>query len=647
MRTRSALVHIPSAQQTVIGESASPFQGFMDELLSRQSRSTTTMAGSAVWTSFPLVQAIAEGIWPIMLKISERSNTLLTTETRVDAVQADVNHLINVGLAVTFENAKAAADAFERDVLSQIEVALRRIESKEAQQPQKFWLMPVAQFFAKLIKRTQEYATESLRLYEEFVQHNDFAILEKDASDSLVVYYAQLTEELRGGAEQLQRLRASVREVQTNDLVDYEVIARFKSELEERRRVQRVLARILYRFHNYPVTAAKYVTWVIETGWIPTQLLLAAANLPDQDFIESHNYARAMLAVTRLSPAKLVARVLKRIEKRKVKLSQPDWALLTNLIIRTVPKVKALEPQIRMQTAMKLFLVITDKVSNLTPGDAEDAALMPMGDVDENSLVEKLDWKALDIEKFRAFLSTEEMSPVALATGITRMNKRLSQSAVREFLESGQATASAIERLVEAGLVQLDAKFIEEQPDLVPANQATQLFLGFLEARVHPFRAMVNLLQRMNRDEATPIFSKLENRPALMDLVVEVLSGKEFGVEDLKLVKAKIGVKLYTLFVLACHVSLRAETYKHPEEEEPGSVELPWAEQTSQEMGGLWGEVGLHKQLLISPAELPAILKKYTEDDVFLWLYEANPKRKRLHSAFCKDRARYRRQHEG
>jgi hypothetical protein len=102
--------------------SASNFGHFVELLQGRLSASGAALDGTPVgfWHAFPVEEAIANGLFMVILDLARKEGSPVETSEDVAAISRRVDVLVDAGLSVGFANVESAAAAFVRRVVDPV-----------------------------------------------------------------------------------------------------------------------------------------------------------------------------------------------------------------------------------------------------------------------------------------------------------------------------------------------------------------------------------------------------------------------------------------------------------------------------------------------------------------------------------------------
>ncbi len=412
---------------------STPFEEFIAGVYGRiQKPSRTSMQGAAQWGAFPLEQALAYGLWNVMIRIGEKIGAQLDSERVVlETVAPVVNRLVNAGLALSYGSIDHAAADFCKEVVAESEQELLRSSVQRQSRPQQTALLQnlvhvrVSAFFAKLIKKTQEKRKEIQELYQDL--HASLFVPESSVTWIKFVDYDKFDNAL-ALLDPLQKGDYSPRD---EAVIYRHLVGDLAKEL--RLSIDRidVYSILPIKLRGLPQEVKKaFSAGSIETNWVSTQVMLELLGITeDREHITHEEHRRAASIAMKLIPADLATRALERVERLR------HFAITGSLRSKLLKYMTdSLEEQLSLAWDKSLGMCFEPFV--LIPLDAmtldeEDAAALLTGHNQEllsgldlmapkdrdaylrKEIFDKVDWKAVDadelIRSFTDKLFPEEM----------------------------------------------------------------------------------------------------------------------------------------------------------------------------------------------------------------------------------------------
>lgn len=319
----------------------SPFALFY-QLIAERIQERRSQAGAVYWSTFPLQYALASGLWPVLIAIGKQFNKNLATADQVQQIAAKVNQFLAVSLYLIYKTPAEMAAAFQRDVLELIDTSLELGFRPGMQIPNEAWSAlksgnrvpfiqavtrqsapvdadahllfqaPVALFFFDLLSRAKKMERE---LRARFEKITDFNTLNSDN----FLYWSEIGDEHRRAEMFFELFDLSRildhRDIFGNDESSPRVripgiheLGKMIGLMESNVRLAKALPVRNPRFWEL----AQGISQSIDTGWVNTQMLLAAADLPDREFIEYTEFPVALKAFQQMELSEVVAKTLRR-----------------------------------------------------------------------------------------------------------------------------------------------------------------------------------------------------------------------------------------------------------------------------------------------------------------------------------------------
>ena len=675
--TSHALIHIPrssDADAALDDRYQTPFAKFMAALLSKSSPTKISMIGTAVWSDIPYDVIVGHGLWMILEqssgqsmeqdseKASKKRNVSLSTESNINELSHVVGHLINMGMMLVYKSHVHAANAFISDVIIPRMEQLRATSHKSPMSVAEQWRVPVAQFFAPLIKRAKEHRQEVLALAHAIIEQNILRTGENDGIRAgIPLVDADWINTLALHAATLS-IHVPVRELDHTLQVGALIYKDLRSALPRLHQTAlevSLFSKLKTLMSKLPVGTFKNFSSIC-AGFVPTQILLACLTSETNDYLDARNYAKAIQILNQSSDEEVTERTVARIISRMKPLSDVELALLTELVQQRIPSTRKLSPKMGLHEQQELFIYVRPEDVINSPELALEYATgravttsEPTGPRSaqrkadlKQRLASSIDWHSIDIEQFQRVLAEESLLPEQLADGIARMEKTVQETAVQKLLQSGYCSRAGIARLIQHRLVIPDQGFVIEFAHLVPSAHVRDAFVRELKGFVSYHVYLLHLALHMKPSDAVEIFECVEFRVEIIKLISEISSSPNTKNQHLADLKTLVGAELWTKLVLSCDIELRKVEYRHRRRPTKKCKTKPLARwQDSWKPEQAHGLYALAATLFVPPLEAKAILLRHSEASIFQWLHEGDPQRTRALTNYMRVRHTYYKSH--
>lgn len=582
------------------------------------------MAGAAIWSAFPIEQAVVDGVWPVMLKAAQKADARLYTEMQVEAFAPAIDRLLSAGIMLVYEEPEEAAAAFVREA---VDPSLREIRAGDVST--RPWMKPATRFFARLVRTALEYGAgmdAMFRRFEEEKRIIDHPVFDTYLDTSIVYTPGTIgfAADPRGNVS-----FATLRH-------DREMLVRKMAELAAFRKIPLLKREIPKDAYAQTVS--------LEEGWMNTQLLRAAGGLPDADFLESHEYPKCRKAFGRRGTDDLIRLVIERIERRGAHLTPADRDALRGVAFERCRYLSSWPAHLDTGSARCLSLLVTSRIAHMTPVEALETA---MGEetltdrklLDRSKVARNVPWKTLAPAEFSRILAARFLTRDEIIAGLRKAPKKRRQELVEALLRSDLADAALSALLARDGFVKIDAAFIAEFPHLVPSESVLEhlpMLLDHLD-----LDRRVGFVLRMEDAAAKDLFSRTDLRRRLFEeFILEVVTGIFVSDATYAALREKIGAANWVRFVLASEVTIREDAYAEVAEgkHDPKDPLLPRWERLLDEPSV---EADILCRKLALPRETVVTLAKRPEEDFLGWLLEADEGRDDRLRTFVEIRDRY------
>jgi hypothetical protein len=320
-----------------------PFQKFMDILLAEQPSKVTTTGGAAEWSGAPIEAIIAQGLWPIMLKVAEKQRMTLGTETNVlKHIAPKVEQMINIGIMLAYGSPEIAAEEFKKRVLCGI-----KIDNSKAKSFAEVVQMPVAKFFAQILKVIAPARESLLKNLKKTVERN-----------RAFAHCVYISEDLPlGSFPALSRIHTLAKKMDEHlphlgyHDSDYDELGSIGDALMAYQTGIALLKKLPVKFMDIHRSgtelSGKFIA--INSEWLYTQIVMAANQAPiDEGSISTEQYATMIRHFKTMSVEEILAAVFHRFEQRGVNRSvwnEAEQDILEATILLAIKKIKDYKPE--------------------------------------------------------------------------------------------------------------------------------------------------------------------------------------------------------------------------------------------------------------------------------------------------------------
>ncbi len=636
----------------------SPFRVFLQTLLAKYGRASVTNAGHAQWYAFPIQEAVASGLWVVILKTAQKLNLPLDTKSHVvENVAPRVDRMVNAGMALVYGDGRKAAEAFELEVVSPVFTAAKAMPEGQVTLLQDLLQMPTAQFFANLIRQATSYRKHMLAavgmLKAGNVHPSGLRVLDEIEARNAQIY----THCLR---------------LENADLTldsSWETVARELDSLKAKIQIQRILLKMPARHTGTQLhmSMENPVPLTVQTHWLNTELLLAAANLPNRGHVDViAEYRKCVKAIRRTSDATLAKRFFGRLEASGVRLSDEERGLLNEMVRTYAASLRSLPERFPLDFPPAILYRLDAKNPHIDSDMALALALLREGPklpIDETEDVgrywaSKVEWRLLKTRDIVTMLGNGVVPSDAIARGIAHMPREEQPAAVKALIDSfnQKIDSRTLETLVENRLKKITPIFIRNNLSRLPREVLAKHLPDIVSRCVDPNdpnrkrfdleRLIARMANRLPRKQVREILGAAELRQTMVAIILEAFyedaSRIHHGVSDKKFRRflGKIGNDLWRRYMLAAELSLRQSTYRAtlPEISKDKLYLPPWEDLEDCE----YVDFKPSEVFGTSPEEARRLLRgPYTEDKIFLWLHAAEDEPRNLLAKYRQNRERY------
>lgn len=680
METITAIVHVSretdseKSQESQDTDHLSPFHAFMNALLGGAPVKTTSMSGAAEWSEAPMEALIAQGLWPIMMRIASNLGTELSAEKDVlDKVAPKTEFLINIGLTLRYSSPEEATESF-RSMLSGANITAA---SKGVNSFASTFQPTVAAFFAAILKDLQKIRGILGQEAKTLQSQNQVA--------PKIIFLPEYSQFM--GLVPLISLTRLYR-MMGYDYGKNHLDSRDISYLRQLGDAFMVYREALKAAHLLPVRMKDFSKinlgvressdpYIIIEHWLRSAILLAAADAPaEQGSIGSEDLLHMLVSARELEDEELIEKTFARFSKRGtdhiiwpiiqadfieswiregiqyIRSNSHEWIMNQSLVhydfSKPIFEAKEMSPENALAYA-------TSSSSELPKILHDDKRL-------DAAIAKALPWGKISLKKFVEILTWNHLSAESIAVGITKLDKKIQPQALEEWLADCTthlrrflATPEAVAILRQAGLLPKDILAKLQLEDAMPKNPSkAQIIEALLEAGAKnpgddQILYALNLMSIAEKKTLRGAMEEPKHRHQILGLIQEHYSDPlrltHFGGTDKahKIFWEKLGLPLLLQICLALDIRMRSAEYNLPEEklrETPtDEINLPWSEFWRQAED----DTGVYFPIKADPLLVKSLMKEQTfsEESIFRWAYEGDPEVESKLASYLRARDRY------
>jgi len=654
-----------------------PFVAFVNILLSTETGTTTTNGGAVEWTGFPILTLIAQGLWPVMMKIAEKQDAHLGTETDVlMQIAPKAEQMLNIGIMLCYGNAENAAREFMRYIIESLHG-----ENSKPQSLAAIVQKPVAKFFASMLKTIIPTREKLLSEVGKLKQANHIS--------SLYTYVSEYKN--KAGLPSIDALYDLGKNMDGRTRFEEGFIFNFQNlcligdALMAHGMAIRVAKKLPVRSSDIgdQEMMGRIDKINIENEWLVTQMILAATDAPiDSGSVGTEAYLRAVTKCQRLSDDEIITKTLARFEKRGVIFSAwtaEEMYWLETVIHNHAALIRKMNPTGIHDSVITHYNFDTAVTEKAAMSNEQVLALAKAGEplrskfqADPKAIAEistSLDWTQVMIEDLYEIVLAAILPPVEIAKGMLKMPKygpalgetwRDACNELNAIRQIDYATPATIEILMKHGLLKPKQEpsvkvTYRENPSVIPPSEKADYlkqFLKELEKNEGDTTASVTHVMQIVTEDITfsrNFFSRVDVREISHAFFSKVLasesSRKLFGISntDFEVFQTHVGKKQWLKFVLSGEINFRLDVYSRIKEDGTyASIDgpmPPW--QKLEEYEAEYNRPS--RSCALKPSEITHLLKtpEFSEESIFRWYYEADPKLETNLKKYLKARDRY------
>jgi len=656
----------------------SPFQAFMNTLLSEQPGKVTTTSGAAEWSSAPIEALIAQGLWPIMMKIAEKQRQEIGTESKVlKQIAPKVEQLINIAIILNYGNPENAAHEFKQLVVKQL--------AKAKQQTQTFAelvQMPVAKFFAEMLRTVKPARQQLLKSVKELNASNRAFGRCIYTENHMPINTLPAMTTLEWFARNMDgRLVYEDGEVMSFSALGFlgDAVMAHKLAIS----VARKLPTYASDFDRHDMID-RFETPVITREWLITQMLLAAIDAPiDSGTIGTESYAGIVEHVKQMDDEQIVSATMQRFDARGMSrddLSEVEWAVLEAKLYQNIVTIKNLSSagiNHLVLTHYEFTQSFVDKhtfssreARNLAMAKEPLRSRVLANPLTRKKLFTAISWQNVMPNEIQDFMEARVLSAEDIARGMVKMGGNFGKGLGQTWLDTcyfvqlehkvDLATKQARKILTEAGILGQESQndptvSYRDNPELIPSKEKASYLETAIRESVdneHGSRSLVKHIIQVVRSDmpaCKPFFTNPKHRDLIWRFFIDTFfsdSGqRDFGITeiDVELMSIIVGRKAWIKFFLAGEINLRQHEYTLSEESilqtRSDELNLPWAELENHPMVSQRPSSICHHD----PDTMRSMLRtpEFSEEGIFRWYNESDPNCKDALKKYLKSRDRY------
>jgi len=566
--------------------------------------------------SMPIADVISDGLWIVMLKLSQKYQLHLATEKEVtDKMGILVNNLVNMGLFATYgENIAAAAQDFQKEVVLKVEQNLKNQPLNKPLNPEELWQVASAQFFAKLINNAREKIRKNIEMA---------MMLEKENSveNSHDLKYISGTRNY----EMIELLRIVQKYLENPKYdspltKDYPLV--FSKSLEDnlehyRERIQ-LYKLFPVRLEKLPRDVTIIVSYV-DFQWMNSQIVVTVLGV-DKEFSTGKDLTEASKILGLLSDEQVVEKAMDMWKKRGMKIDEVSEEKILKIVELSVQTVR-----MNLVTRANKNVAESDQVTALFL--FQDAGELQHELENEGEKERDMNWPAMEIDELCDLIYSETHSMKSIAEGIVKMNATLQPEAVETFL-GYKLDAEAFKVLCKHSLVSINNPKVYSKHFLLPPNWVVEHIVELKNSTGSDSdKFLPKIILALPKKKVSELFKN----PEFIFLIYNIVLMEEMiDLQDVEKIKKLVGAKLWTELELKSALIDRQDEYENlkTKQKVPQWESVEFASEMA-------------KKLKITPKKAQKVLQDNPEDEVFLKVYSDDEERDEMLRGYIQSRQKY------
>jgi len=680
----TALVHLPgeiktyrpNAQEGTAHEPVldinTPFGIFMRTLMVDKPASVTTMAGSQEWRTAPIEKIIAVALWAIILRLADKLRLSSVYEDEIfKLLTPRITRALELGMYTKYGSPKKAAQAFEKQIMSQLPNLMAKASSVTTCTLQQALDIHASAFFADMIRSVTETHRHLQAKLADFERKNSFLnqfqYFRRDVNIGTACRYIDM-----------EMLNVNLNwQKYPNTQCNFALLLRIDEQFAVFDLGLRTLSKLPVRIHDFKNTSEERRrsedAISIDYEWMCTQLLLSVTNEPAENgSVGSEKFRHLIIKLKTLTADEMIRLFMRRMQKRDV--TQSAWtseelAFLHNLIRSRFTEITSIwdenYPNLHVivhyeftkghkYTQLEALQVALNE--NEGPKGLETYELPAMA---AKKIGRTIPWADIDLGMLYDFLRAEKLPAYILASGIGKMRKDLRKHALAMLFEEHTRRTEVytefidcqtVEVLLKNRLLKLDDPFIWLHPELVPDSYLEQYLLLLTQATESQISTSwvanryLPAIEKLEPSRAKEFLTQPKIRPALVKMLSQG-SRAVHGITDeqYKNFLKILGQEMWIHYVLAEKVYMREEGYK--------TTEATLRKSEFFETHPKWTIMEDAKEKIFRPsyflhlprAKVRKLLKQpaYSEVAMFRWLHAADKHVEKKLKLYLANRAEY------
>ncbi len=639
-----ALAVVPPAREEP--SNATAFQLFLDAL--NASGEGEPIRLGLAWADLPLEDIVLFGVWPIFQRLAERLGRPLSGLAQAtDEVAPRAQRLIDAGLLRTYASATEAAQAFRETVLDPLETALQAAVRRGESPSFRALALPLSFTFFKKVFAAGKGLADEVETLARRIERENFG----EAEVFLVPLYLSSTT----SSAPLRYLNALTGEADvpfppSTDGTPFDWVAARRLLEDEPERLHRI-RRLQVALRTLPTRLTFTADEAFEfrsaehslaSDWLNTQLLLAAAEREDAEYVWEHERDLLQEIAYAQSDEVLLDRLQKRLRARGWVPSPAHEALVLAQVRRNMARHRANRgrPGFRFWGAftrldVDAYIRLHGATDLATSPDRSDGRLRQAFDARGMSAADGIDWPTLEEAEVEQLILGKRLPLVEIVKRFPRLRPPVRRACLPQLREAVGRNRSAYSALVRLGYVQLQVQELIEAEAFLTRRTLLSAVRRALRDRAISGEDWVRLLLLLKRRGLRRSFRAMIARPEVRVEVVRLctstcLSDLDIDPSRAAKLRALFGKVLWRRYVFACEVATRFRTFTAPLR----SRFLPkddvydyrrWPELLFGDAESSFACVAYSHILGVAEAEFPRLLRVYTERRSFAWLYADAP----------------------
>jgi hypothetical protein len=473
------IVLFPKEQQRSL-DAMYPFQAFLwhlQQFIGAQQPEIRSFDGG-IWSTVPLERIIAEGLWPVLLRLAQKHQWPIATTQQAEQVASRLDQWLDAALIVAHGTSKNAARVFQQEVLHGITRHSMSVSETAVVLPET-WIRPVAQFFAEALKKYSAFY-EEIRAYEHELFTNS---PETHLISTSHVFTSINNLHKIDPLGQAQVLGGRVRNDRVTGFIPPTWYTQRLTRLHKDVRRAVAWCRALGELPS-KIEDKHYGNMNPRELWLKAQVCLALVDAPThQNAVEPEQYLESLTALKSMSNEEAIDRLMRRlaqrghrptaVARRLIHIAIDAW-LTQEARLRSLELTPWLEDDLLIQFHVSHWRNMDiDRLDRVTRNSIIDRRIGSSQELEGIAL--GMNWAEMSYRRFREIVTDRDIPWTSLATHLPllpeNIRKRAADLVEDTLMKEEDDHPVAIQALFRVPHITLSVAFFQRFVEMIPEDQ--------------------------------------------------------------------------------------------------------------------------------------------------------------------------------